>query len=221
MAKSRPKTKPPEHGMTSEETFDYLIAHSGIIGRQILRLAKGMLANNGARQKKKQGLAGFWQQKIRHSRRMVVRLFSQLVITFYTYYIGGSLTRRDQQTFARLKGLNGNAYQLTLYNALFCGLPTAAGYFLLGEGFSLLKNLHSLAELPSLIAHRASFGIGLASLLVDLFRLVDAAWNKRCWAPFGIFPLVINLPTYLKRLVAYVWSPNSTPPLSKAQTKKS
>jgi hypothetical protein len=207
--------------MNSEQTYDYLIAHSGIIGRQILRLAKGMLADNGAPLKEKKGLAGFWQQKVRHSRRMVVRLFSLLVITFYTYYIGGSLTRQDQQTFARLKGLNGKAYQLTLYNALFCGLPTAAGYFLLGEGFSLLQGLHSLAELPSLIAHRASFGIGLASLVVDLFRLVDAAWNKRCWAPFGIFPMVINLPTYLKRLITYLWPANPDPPLSKAQTKKS
>ena len=209
--------------MNSDQTYDYLIAHSGIIGRQILKLAKGMLANNGAQKQKKQGLAGFWQQKIRHSRRTVVRVFSHLVIIFYTYYIGGSLTRHDQQTLARLKGLNGKAYRLTLYNALFCGLPTAAGYFLLGEGFSLLKGLHSLAELPSLIAHRTSFGIGLVSLMVDLFRLADAAWNKRCWAPFGIFPMVINLPTYLKRLVAYIWpaNPNPAPPLSKVQTKKS
>jgi len=206
--------------MNSEQTYDYLIAHSGIIGRQILRLAKGMLANNGAPQRKKQGLAGFWQQKVRHSRRMAVRLLSQLVIAFYTYYIGGSLTRQDQETFARLKGLNGNAYRLTLYNALFCGLPTAAGYFLLGEGFGLLKGLHSLAELPSLIAHRTSFGIGLASLMIDLFRLVDAAWNKRCWAPLGIFPVVINLPTYIKRLVAYVRPTNPTPPCRKPRPRK-
>ena len=208
--------------MNSDQTYDYLIAHSGIIGRQILKLAKGMLANNGAQKQKKQGLAGFWQQKIRHSRRTVVRVFSRLVIIFYTYYIGGSLTRHDQQTLARLKGLNGKAYRLTLYNALFCGLPTAAGYFLLGEGFGLLRGVHSLAELPSLIAQHTSLALGLLSLTVDIFRMIDSFFNRRCWAPLGIFPMIINLPTYLKQIVTYIRSvnPNTSLFLSKAQTKK-
>lgn len=205
------------------ESYDYLIARSGIVGRQILKLARGMLAGNGIAAEKKHGLAGFWQQQIRHNRLMIIRGFSCLVITFYTYYIGGSLTRRDQQTFARLNGMNGNAYKLTLYNAIFCGIPCAVGYFLLGEGFGLLKGIHSLAELPSLIAQHTSLALGLLSLAVDIFRMVDSFWNRRSWAPLGVFPLIINLPTYIKQILIYMRSvtQNSILPLSKAQIKKS
>ena len=205
------------------ETYDYLIARSGIVGRQILKLARGMLAGNGVAALQTGGLAGFWQEQVRHNRLIIIRGFSRLVITFYTYYIGGSLTRHDQQTFGRLNGMNGRSYRLTLFNALFCGLPCAAGYFLLGEGFGLLKGIHSLAEIPSLIAQHTSLAIGLLSLTVDLFRMVDSFWNRRCWAPFGVLPTIINLPTYLKRIVTYVRSgtQNTSSFISKAQTKKS
>jgi hypothetical protein len=205
------------------ETYDYLIARSGIVGRQILKLARGMLAGNGVAADQTRGLAGFWQKKIRHNRLIIIRGFSHLVITFYAYYIGGSLTRRDQQTFARLSGMNGNAYKLTLYNAVFCGIPCAVGYFLLGEGFGLLRGVHSLAEIPSLIAQHTSLALGLLSLAVDIFRMIDSFFNRRCWAPLGIFPMIINLPTYLKQIAAYIRSgtPNTSIFLSKAQSKES
>ena len=166
-----------------------------------------MLLNNGAPGKQSQGLTGFWQNQIRHNRLLIIRALSVFMIAFYTYYIGGSLTRSDQQTFAKLYGMDGNAYRLTLYNALFCGIPSAMGYFLLGEGFSLLKDIHSLAELPSLIAQRTSLFMGLLSLAVDIFRMIDSAWHRRCWAPLGVFPIIINLPTYLKLIWTRIASP--------------
>ena len=184
----------------NEKSIDYLISRSGIVGRQILRLARWMLLINEDPEKQPHGLTGFWQQQIRHNRLLIIRALSGFMVAFYTYYIGGSLTRSDQQTFAKLNGLDGNAYRLTLYNAFFCGIPTAISYFLLGEGFSLLKSLHSLAELPSLIAQRTSLAMGMLSLAVDIFRMIDSAWHRRCWAPFGVFPFIINLPTYLKQI---------------------
>ncbi|MEW6671171.1 MAG: hypothetical protein AB1427_05670 [Thermodesulfobacteriota bacterium] len=183
---------------SAEKSIDYLISRSGFVGRQLLKLARWLLMNNGTAVKSSHGLTGFWQQQIRHNRLRIIRALSGFMIVFYTYYIGGSLTRSDQQTFAKLNGMDGNAYRLTLYNACFCGIPTAMGYFLLGEGFSLLKGLHSLAELPSLIAQQTSLGMGILSLAVDIFRMIDSAWHRRCWAPLGMFPLLINLPTYLK-----------------------
>ena len=74
-------------------------------------------------------------------------------------------------------------------------------YFLLGEGFELLSGLHSYTELPALIARHLALLIGTISLIIDLFRAVDAAWMKRCWAPFGLMPFVVNAPTYLNRLI--------------------
>jgi len=192
---------------STEKSIDYLISRSGVVGRQILRLARWLLLTNGVTEKQPHGLTGFWQQQIRHNRLLIIRVLSGFMVAFYTYYIGGSLTRSDQQTFAKLNGMDGNAYRLTLYNALFCGIPSALGYFLLGEGFSLLKGIHSLAELPSLIAQRTSLAMGLLSLAVDIFRMIDSAWHRRCWAPLGIFPLIINLPTYLK----LIWSRFASP----------
>ena len=189
-------------------TFDYLIARSGIIGRQILRLCRYINTTEQQREAPSSGLERIWLQQRRLRRLMGLRLISRLLAVLYTYYIGGSLTRSDQITFARLLRMNGEAYRLTLYNALFCGIPCAMGYFLLGEGFHLLKSIHSYAELPSLLARNTSLAIGALSLAVDLFRMVDAAWHRRCWAPFGFLPLLINLPTYLKRL--YQCSPVSS-----------
>ena len=192
---------------SSEKSIDYLISRSGIIGRQILKLARWMLTDNSEPEKQPHGLSGFWQQRIRHNRLLIIRALSGFMIAFYTYYIGGSLTRSDQQTFAKLNGMDGNAYRLTLYNALFCGIPSAMGYFLLGEGFSLLKGIHSLAELPALIARRTSLAMGLLSLAVDIFRMIDSAWHRRCWAPLGVFPIIINLPTYLKLIWTRIAAP--------------
>ena len=202
-------------------TFDYLIARSGIIGRQILRLCRYIKKTADQKSDQPSGLERFWLQRRRLRQLLGISAISKLLVVFYTYYIGGSLTRSDQVTFGRLLGMDGNAYRLTLYNAIFCGIPCALGYFLLGEGFSLLKNIHSYAELPSLLAQHTSLGVGLVSLTVDLFRAGDSFWNRRCWAPFGFLPLVINVPTYFKRLFQPTKSPaNSRPETQHSSTSK-
>lgn len=184
----------------SELTLDYLIARSGLIGRQILRFARFVHEVEDDLSGEASDMAESRLRRRRLLKLRRLRRVSHILALFYVYYFGGSLTRTDQITFARLRGMNDDAFKLTLFNALFCGLPCALGYFLLGEGFSLLKEVHTYAELPSLFARHTSLSIGAASLLVDLFRIVDAWWNHRCWAPFGFIPFVINMPTYLKRL---------------------
>jgi hypothetical protein len=180
---------------------DYLIARSGIIGRQVLKLAR-FIHGDGDRASARAGLVAQPGPALKRVRAILRDSWvSRLVNLLYTYYIGGSLTRSDQHTFARIHGMRARAYRLTLYNAIFCGIPCALGYFFLGEGFSLLKEVHSYAELPSLLASHTSLAVGLLSFAVDVLRAGDAWLNRRCWAPFGIFPLVINIPTYLKRLL--------------------
>ena len=194
------KTATINHLQPNDPTFDYLISRSGIIGRQILRFCRFIHNKDTDKFDRATGFAGFWLKQKWLRRLLGIRIVSQLLDLFYTYYVGGSLTRSDQKTFARLHGMDGNAFRLTLFNAVFCGFPCAAGYFLLGEGFYLLKGIHSYAELPSLLAKHTSLAIGMISLLVDIFRAIDSLWHKRCWAPFGIMPLIINVPTYLKRI---------------------
>jgi len=188
------------HLQINDVTFDYLIDRSGIIGKRILKLCRFIHKKDEYKFDRTTGFAGFWLRQGWLRRVIKVRTISWLLNVFYTYYIGGSLTRSDQLTFARLHGMDGSAYRLTLFNAIFCGVPCALGYFLLGEGFSLLQGIHSYAQLPSLLAKHTSLGFGFTSFAVDIFRAGDSLWHKRCWAPFGFIPLAINIPTYLKRL---------------------
>ena len=182
-------------------SFDYLISRSGIIGRQILRLCRFINEKDEFKFDRPKGIGGFFIRQGWLRRILGIPIVNRILNAFYTYYVGGSLTRSDQLTFAKLHGVKDKAFQLTLFNALFCGIPCALGYFLLGEGFHLLSHFHSYAELPSLLAKHTSLGIGMVSFSVDVFRAVDSAWNHRCWAPFGFMPMTINLPTYLKRIL--------------------
>lgn len=168
--------------------FDYLIRNSGLFSRQILKLARRLYLLQAAGARRRNSPA-----------KRSIRWLGDTIVFVFTYYVGGSLTRLDQHTLARIRGMrSGDAYRLTLFNAIFFGIPCAFNYFLLGEGFRLLSTVHSLMELPALLTKNLLFSIGLISLVVDLFRMTDAAWHRRCWAPFGLMPFVINLPTYLK-----------------------
>jgi len=180
-----------------EVTVDQLISRSGIISRQILKLYRFM-RESGSTQTASHGMGKLWLRHEKIRRFLSAIGISKLADLLYTYYLGGSLTRQDQLTFARIHGLADRAYLLTGINALACGIPTALTYFLVGEGFSLLSRLHSYTELPALLASHTSLWIGMVSLAVDLFRAVDSFWHRRCWAPFGMLPFAINLPTYLK-----------------------
>jgi hypothetical protein len=181
-------------------SYDYLISRSGIIGRQILRLCRFINEKDEFKFDRPKGIGGFFIRQGWLRSILGVRIVNRILNAFYTYYVGGSLIRSDQLTFAKLHGMKDKAYRLTFFNALFCGTPCALGYFLLGEGFQLLSGIHSYAELPSLLAQHTSLGIGLVSFSVDMFRAIDSALNHRCWAPFGFMPIAINLPTYLKRI---------------------
>ena len=185
---------------------ELLIAKSGFIGRWILQLYRFMRADTSCRQPEG-GLKGYWlrQQKLRQFLSAVGVSF--LADFLYTYYVGGSLTRQDQLTFARLHGSMEHAYRLTAVNALAFGIPTAVFYFVAGEGFHLLSAVHSYTELPALIFGHTVLATGLISLCVDLFRAADALINKRCWAPFGLFPFIINIPTYLNRIASELPKP--------------
>lgn len=164
---------------------------SGFLGRHIIGLYQFMHNSVDG------GLTGdTWRSKLR---RLLDRSgISALVDFLYTYGIGGSLTRQDQLIFARFHSMENQAYRLTLMNSMVFGIPSVGIYLAAGEGFELLSRLTSVAELPSLVAAQVSFGLGIVNAAVHLFRIFDSLFHRRCWAPFGAVPLLINLPTYLK-----------------------
>jgi hypothetical protein len=179
--------------------LEYLIANSGLVGRHILRFGRMLYFVKDSIQ---QAPAESCAREDRPCRMFYLQLagwIGALIMFLFTYYIGGSLTRSDQLTLARMNGLGiERAYQLTLFNAMLFGIPCALFYLFMGEGLRWVGDLHSLAAIPAWVGRHAAQLVGLTSFVVDLFRAVDAGWRKRCWAPFGLFPFLINLPTYLK-----------------------
>lgn len=177
--------------LPENEASGLLFEDSGFLGRHIIGLYQFMHDSGHA------GPTGeTWRWKIR---RLLDRAgISALVDFLYTYGIGGSLTRQDQLIFARFHSMENQAYRLTLMNSIVFGIPSVGLYFAAGEGLELLSRLASVAALPSLVAARVSFGLGIINAAVHLFRIFDSLLHRRCWAPFGAVPLFINLPTYLK-----------------------
>ena len=186
----------------SDPGLEYLIANSGLVGRHILRFGRMLYFFKESIHPSPEKPHARADQSGRMLYLQVAKWIGALIIFLFTYYVGGSLTRSDQLTLARMNGLGiDRAYQLTLFNALFFGLPCALVYFFMGEGMRWVGDLHSLAAIPAWIGRNTAQLLGLTSLIVDLFRAVDAAWRRRCWAPFGLFPFLINLPTYLKKAI--------------------
>jgi hypothetical protein len=177
--------------LPENEASGLLFEDSGFLGRHIIGLYQFMHDSGNA------GLTGkTWRSKLRWL--LDGAGISALVDFLYTYGIGGSLTRQDQLIFARFHAMENQAYRLTLLNSVIFGIPSVGLYFAAGEGFELLSRLNSVAEIPSLVAAQASFGLGIINAAVHLFRIFDSLLHRRCWAPFGAVPLFINLPTYLK-----------------------
>ena len=192
-----------ESSFSSYREIDLLISKSGIIGRQILRFYRFMRPGELENEEKttRRTINSIWS-KDQSLRKLLYRFrLSTLADLLFTYYVGGSLTRQDQLTFAEIRGIGDRPHHLTLVNAVFFGIPMSLSYFLLGEGFELLSRLHTYTELPAFLARHLAVLMGTISLTIDLFRALDSLWMKRCWAPFGIMPFVVNGPTYLNRLL--------------------
>lgn len=177
--------------IADDEASELLFEDSGYLGSRIIRLYRFMHDSSQFSPSNRS-----WRWKLR--RRLDRSGISRLIDFLYTYGIGGSLTRQDQLTFARSHAMEDRAYRLTLVNSLAFGVPSALVYFAVGEGFEILSRASSIAEVPSLVAAQASFAMGVINAAVHLFRIFDSLAHRRCWAPLGAIPLVINLPTYLK-----------------------
>lgn len=175
------------------------IEDSGSIGRLIIRLYRFMHhAHRPAEGPARDAAASSGSPAVRIRRILDHAGISRAVDFLYTYGIGGSLTRQDQLIFARYHAMQDRAYRLTLLNAVFFGMPSACAYFAAGEGFELLSTASSMIQTPSLAAAYTSFAMAVVNASTHVFRILDALIHRRCWAPLGTIPLVINLPTYLK-----------------------
>ncbi|MBN2290204.1 MAG: hypothetical protein JXQ83_12795 [Candidatus Glassbacteria bacterium] len=189
---------PPGAGDEQREFLDDLIASSGIINRLIMRFYRSIDIR---------GLERWYAhiQRLNHRRlwRKRLNLLSywplRVLERVSAVYIGGSLTASEQYTFGRICKIRD--YELSRYNAVFFGSLAGVTYFCSGRFTSWLGSFGTVFDMPLDLTTLFLYGIGAASVVVDLFRAVDSFIRRRAHMPLGFFPLAINSTTFLKRLL--------------------
>ena len=199
---SKPGTEQPERtsgsGIEQREFLDKLIARSGIINRMIMRF----YLNIDIR-----GLERWYAhiQRLKGKRIWRRRLY---LLSYWplralerssAVCIGGSLTAQEQDTFGRICKIAG--YRLSRYNSIIFGTLTGLIFFFSGKFSSWLGSFGTIFDTSMDLTALLLYSLGLASVMVDIFRAVDSYARKKPHMPLGLFPLVINSTTFLKRLV--------------------
>tara|TARA_Y100000034_G_C6879053_1_gene402466 strand:+ start:420 stop:1007 length:588 start_codon:yes stop_codon:yes gene_type:complete len=115
--------------------------------------------------------------------------------TFLQAYIGGCMTRSDQEVFAQIA--EDDPWRLTVKNALI-DIVFSPQYYLLLQGTGMAASFVT-EHAPE---HVNEIGYGLTSFIItaNVIRMGLAAKLKKAYASISLEGLVINTPTYIKRL---------------------
>ena len=176
------------------EFLDNLIARSGFINRIIMHLYMVVDVRGLDR----------WYLHIRRLRNKGIKDLE--LVSYWTLrvlerlsaiYIGGSLTAAEQRTFGLICRLED--YRLSRYNALIFGSMTGVMYLSSGNFANWLGEITGVFGGTLNLTSLLLYSIGALSVIVDFYRVVDSWLRKKAHMPFGIFPLVINSTTFLKR----------------------
>jgi len=176
------------------EFLDELISRSGLINRIIMRIYLGIDVRWLDR----------WYGYIQRTRGRRRRLFLlsywplRIIERISVFFIGGSLTAAEQRTFGRIAGVS--AYKLSRYNALVFGSATGALFLSSGKFTLWLSSLGTVFDTSLGFTSFLLYSVGVISISVDIWRVIDSFARKRAHMPFGLFPFVINSTTFAKRL---------------------
>ncbi|MEA1996484.1 MAG: hypothetical protein U9N45_02555 [Gemmatimonadota bacterium] len=183
-----------EFSREQREFLDSLIARSGLINRLIMRLYLDIDIL---------GLDRWYAyiQRLR-GRKRLANLLSYWPLRFVervsAFYVGGSLTAAEQKTFGCICRITD--YKLTRYNAMVFGSATGFMFFSSGRFTAWLGSLDTIFNTSLDITSFFLYSVGVVSVAVDLFRVIDSYLRKRAHMPFGFFPFAINSTTFFKHL---------------------
>ena len=193
-ARGRERRKRELLSREEREFLDSLIARSGLINRLIMRLYLAIDVLGLDR----------WYHYIRRvgGKKRLLNLVSywplRTLERISVFYVGGSLTAGEQKAFGRICRVSD--YKLSRYNALVFGTVTGIGFFTSGKFTHWLSRFDTIFDSSLGLTSLLLFSIGAISVMVDAWRVIDSYLRKRAHMPFGVFPLVINSTTFLKRL---------------------
>lgn len=173
--------------------IEKLIERSGLINRTIMRLYLGIDTRGLDR----------WRAYIDRSvgRKRLLNLLSYWPVRalerISAVYVGGSLTAGEQRTFGRIAGIED--YRLSRYNSVFFGSIAGVLFFTSGDFTLWLSTMASTLDTPLSLTTVLLYTMGVVSVGVDSWRLIDSFARRRAHMPFGFFPLIINSTTLFKR----------------------
>ena len=176
------------------EFLDSLISRSGVINRLIMRLYLDI------------DILGLdrWYAYIRRlkGKKRWVNLLSywplRIIERVSAIYVGGSLTGAEQETFGRICHIR--AFELSRWNALVFGTLTGIFFFTSGDFAFWLSSFETIFDTSLGLTSWLLYSVGVVSISVDIWRVIDSFTRKKGHMPFGFFPLVINSTTFLKRI---------------------
>jgi hypothetical protein len=173
--------------------IENLIERSGLINRAIMRFYLGIDTRGLDR----------WQAYICRlsGRKRLLNLISywplRALERVSAVYFGGSLTSSEQLTFGRIAGIE--AYLLSRYNAAFFGSTAGVLFFCSGNFTLWLSTMANVLDTPLSLTSVLLYTMGVVSVGVDCWRLIDSFARRRAHMPFGFFPLLINSTTIIKQ----------------------
>jgi len=115
--------------------------------------------------------------------------------TFLQVYIGGSMTRGDQEAFALIA--EQEAHSLTKQNALI-DIACSPQYYAMVKGTGWAGRFVT-EEFPDSV-DEVAYGLTGFIVAANLIRLGLAMKNKKAYASISLESAIINGPTYMKRL---------------------
>lgn len=181
-------------GEEEREFLDSLIARSGLINRLIMRLYLDIDIL---------GLDRWYAyiQRLKGKKRWVNLLSYwplRIIERISAVYVGGSLTSAEQETFGRICRVK--SYKLSRWNAIIFGAIAGTVFFTSGEFTLWLSGFKTIFDTSLGLTSFLLYSFGVVSVSVDIWRAVDSFARQRAHMPFGVFPLVINSTTFLKRI---------------------
>ena len=114
---------------------------------------------------------------------------------FLQVYLGGTMTRKDQESFAFIAGKE--PWKLTIHNSIMT-FVMAPQYYGMIKGAGFVGSLFSGFEADSVDSFAIYFTGAVAAS--NLIRGGVASYTKKAYAAISIDGLLINLPTYAKKI---------------------
>lgn len=176
------------------------IKDTGWIARQFLKLRIGLnKVEKGYRYRGKSRISQAYYACLKEISKH--KIFQIVFNFFYVYNFIGTLTGDDQALYCKINKGETTPKKITIINSIVFGFIMTLYYYAVLMLMELAGGkIPSIHGILSNLSWSVIIFLGL-ELLWDVWRIACALATEKGKEPIGIIPLVLNGPTYIKRLM--------------------